>query len=129
MAVSALTAAIALIILFRRRHYYMPCVGGNPNFARTHDSVSVARAYRKHAGTRILTGIDNRLHVRNCQSLGRSLDTFSTNCPWYYWFGGILPSVYILVRLHGWYRRTFPAILVALVLVPMAALLGFAEVG
>ncbi len=32
-------------------------------------------------------------------------------------------------RLHAWYQRVFPAILIALVLVPTAVLLGFAEVG
>jgi len=32
-------------------------------------------------------------------------------------------------RLYGWYRRAYPAFLLAYVLIPSAALLGFAEVG
>jgi adenylate cyclase len=32
-------------------------------------------------------------------------------------------------RLYSWYRRAFPAVLVAFVLIPTVALLGFVEVG
>jgi adenylate cyclase len=33
------------------------------------------------------------------------------------------------LRIRGWYQRAFPAILMAYVMIPTAALLGFAEVG
>src|SRR5256714_14560567 len=55
-------------------------MGSDPNSDWSRNSLSLARPYRKHAGHAHPHRHRHRLHVRDCQSLGRSLDTFSTNC-------------------------------------------------
>src|SRR5436190_21323669 len=42
------------------------CIGSNPNFARTDDSLPLARAYRKHAVHAHPHSHRHRLHVRDC---------------------------------------------------------------
>jgi len=44
-------------------------------------------------------------------------------------WGHFVVGLHFWWRLYGWYRRAFPAFLLAYVLIPTAALLGFAEVG
>src|SRR4029453_17625151 len=55
------------------------CVGSHPNSARPGDSLSVARPHHKYAGHAHSYRNRHRLYLRDCQSLGRSLDTVSTN--------------------------------------------------
>jgi len=87
-------AAIALIILFSATPYYMPAWEAIQILLGLMIPYLLLVHIRKHAGYAHPHRHRHRLHVRNCQSLGRSLDTFSTNCPGITGLGH-LPSVYI----------------------------------
>ena len=73
-------AAIALIILFRRRHYYMPAWEAIQILLGLMIPYLLLVHIVNTRGTRILTGIDIDYTYQDCQSLGRSMDTSSTNC-------------------------------------------------
>lgn len=80
-------------------------------------------------GTRILTGIDINYpyEIANLwvDPWSRFRQILLVTLGW----GHFIVGLHFWLRIHPWYRRAFPAILLAYVLIPTGALLGFAEVG
>jgi adenylate cyclase len=122
-------AAIALIILFRRRHYYMPAWEAIQILLGLMIPYLLLVHIVNTRGTRILTGIDIDYTYEIANLWVDPWTRFRQIALVLLVWGHFAVGLHFWWRLHGWYRRAFPAILVALVLVPMAALLGFAEVG
>jgi adenylate cyclase len=122
-------AAIALIILFRRRHYYMPAWEAIQILLGLMIPYLLLVHIVNTRGTRILTGIDIDYTYEIANLWVDPWTRFRQVALVLLVWGHFALGLHFWWRLHGWYRRAFPAILVALVLVPMAALLGFAEVG
>jgi adenylate cyclase len=122
-------AAIALLILFRRRHYYMPA------WEAIQILLGLAIPYLllvhivNTRGTRILTGIDIDYTYEIANLWVDPWIRFKQIALVLLVWGHFAVGLHFWWRLHSWYQRAFPAILVALVLVPTTALLGFAEVG
>jgi adenylate cyclase len=122
-------AAIALLILFRRRHYYMPA------WEAIQILLGLAIPYLllvhivNTRGTRILTGIDIDYTYEIANLWVDPWTRFKQIALVLLVWGHFAVGLHFWWRLHSWYRRAFPAILVAFVLAPTAALLGFAEVG
>jgi adenylate cyclase len=122
-------AVIALLILFRRRVYYMPA------WEAIQILLGLAIPYLllvhivNTRGTRILTGIDIDYTYEIANLWVDPWIRFKQIALVLLVWGHFAMGLHFWWRLHSWYRRAFPAILVALVLVPTAALLGFAEVG
>ncbi len=124
-----LHAALGLAVLVRRRHYRMPFWEGAqillgltiPYFLLVH--------VMNTRGTRLLTGIDID-YVYEITNLWVD--------PWHrgqqialvllVW-GHFIAGLHFWLRIRPWYRRAFPGILLAYVLIPVCALLGFAQVG
>jgi len=73
-------AAVALIVLFRRRHCYMPAWEATQILLGLTIPYLLLVHIVNTRGTRIPNRHRHRLHLRDRQPLGRSLDTFSTNC-------------------------------------------------
>jgi adenylate cyclase len=80
-------------------------------------------------GTRILTGIDIDYTYEIANLWVDPWTRFRQIALVLLVWGHFVVGLHFWWRLHGWYRRAFPAMLLAFVLVPTAALLGFAEVG
>jgi len=122
-------AVIALLILFRRRVYYMPA------WEAIQILLGLAIPYLllvhivNTRGTRILTGIDIDYTYEIANLWVDPWTRFRQIALVLLVWGHFAVGLHFWWRLYGWYRRAFPAILLALVLVPAAALLGFAEVG
>jgi adenylate cyclase len=122
-------AAIALIILFRRRNYYMPA------WEAIQILLGLAIPYLllvhivNTRGTRILTGIDIDYTYEIANLWVDPWTRFKQIALVLLVWGHFAMGLHFWWRLHSWYHRAFPAIFLALVLVPMVALLGFAEVG
>jgi adenylate cyclase len=80
-------------------------------------------------GTRILTGIDidYPYEIANLwvDPWTRYRQLLLVLLVW----GHFVVGLHFWLRIQAWYQRAFPAILIAYVIVPVAALLGFAEVG
>jgi adenylate cyclase len=122
-------AVIALLILFRRRHYYMPA------WEAIQILLGLAIPYLllvhiiNTRGTRILTGIDIDYTYEIANLWVDPWTRFRQIALVLLVWGHFAVGLHFWWRLYGWYRRAFPAILLAFVLIPTAALLGFAEVG
>jgi len=122
-------AAIALLILFRRRHYYMPA------WEAIQILLGLAIPYLllvhivNTRGTRILTGIDIDYTYEIANLWVDPWTRFRQIALVLLVWGHFTVGLHFWWRLHGWYRRAFPVFLLAYVLIPAAALLGFAEVG
>jgi adenylate cyclase len=122
-------ASVALIVLFRRRHYFMPA------WEAIQILLGLAVPYLllvhivNTRGTRILTGIDINYTYEIANLWVDPWTRFRQIALVLLVWGHFVAGLHFWWRLHSWYRRAFPAILVAFVLVPTAALLGFAEVG
>jgi adenylate cyclase len=122
-------AFCALVALVRRRHYRMPA------WEATQIVIGLAIPYLllvhivNTRGTRILTGIDITYpyEIANLWVVpwNRFCQIALVLLVWVHFAVGL----HFWLRLRGWYRRTFPIFLLAYVLIPTAALLGFAEVG
>jgi len=122
-------AAVALIVLFRRRHYYMPAWEATQILLGLTIPYLLLVHIVNTRGTRILTGIDIDYTYEIANLWVDPWTRFRQIALVLLVWGHFAVGLHFWWRLHRWYRRAFPAILVALVLVPMAALLGFAEVG
>jgi adenylate cyclase len=122
-------AVIALLILFRRRHYYMPA------WEAIQILLGLAIPYLllvhivNTRGTRILTGIDIDYTYEIANLWVDPWTRFRQIALVLLVWGHFAVGLHFWWRLYGWYRRAFPAFLLAFVLIPTAALLGFAEVG
>jgi adenylate cyclase len=122
-------ATIALLVLFRRRHYYMPA------WELTQILLGLTIPYLllvhivNTRGTRILTGIDIDYTYEIANLWVDPWIRFRQIALVLLVWGHFAVGLHFWWRLQSWYRRAFPAVLVAMVLVPTAALLGFAEVG
>ena len=122
-------ATVALISLVRRRHYRMPA------WEATKILLGLAIPYLllvhiiNTRGTRILTGIDidYPYEIANLwvDPWTRYRQLLLVLLVW----GHFVVGLHFWLRIQAWYQRAFPAILIAYVIVPVAALLGFAEVG
>ena len=104
-------------------------VGSNPDSARFNDSLPVARPHCNTRGTRILTGIDIDYTYEIANLWVDPWTRFRQIVLVLLVWGHFVVGLHFWWRLHSWYRSAFPAMLLAFVLVPTAALLGFAEVG
>jgi Adenylate cyclase, family 3 (some proteins contain HAMP domain) len=122
-------AAIALIILFRRRHYYMPVWEAIQILLGLMIPYLLLVHIVNTRGTRILAGIDIDYTYEIANLWVDPWTRFRQIALVLLVWGHFAVGLHFWWRLRRWYRRAFPAILVALVLVPTAALLGFAEVG
>lgn len=119
----------ALAALARRRHYRMPA------WEATQIVIGLAIPYLllvhivNTRGTRILTGIDINYpyEIANLWVIpyNRFCQVALVLLVWVHFVVGL----HFWLRLHLWYRRAFSALLVAYILIPTGALLGFAEVG
>ena len=122
-------AVIALLILFRRRHYYMPTWEAIQILL----GLSIPYLLLVHIvntrGTRILTGIDIDYTYEIANLWVDPWTRFRQIALVLLVWGHFAVGLHFWWRLYGWYRRAFPAFLLAYVLIPSAALLGFAEVG
>jgi adenylate cyclase len=122
-------AAIALLILFRRRHYYMPAWEAIQILLGLTIPYLLLVHIVNTRGTRVLTGIDIDYTYEIANLWVDPWTRFRQIALVLLVWGHFAVGLHFWWRLHSWYRRAFPAILVALVLVPTAALLGFSEVG
>lgn len=122
-------AAIALLILFRRRHYYMPAWEAIQILLGLTIPYLLLVHIINTRGTRILTGIDIDYTYEIANLWVDPWMRFRQIALVLLVWGHFAVGLHFWWRLHSWYRRAFPAILLALVLVPTVALLGFAEVG
>src|SRR5215468_6649561 len=122
-------ATMALLILFRRRHYYMP------PWEAIQILLGLAIPYLllvhivNTRGTRILTGIDIDYTYEIANLWVDPWTRFRQIALVLLVWGHFAVGLHFWWRLYGWYRRAYPAFLLAYVLIPSAALLGFAEVG
>jgi len=122
-------AIIALLILFRRRQYYMPA------WEAIQILLGLAIPYLllvhivNTRGTRVLTGIDIDYTYEIANLWVDPWTRFRQIALVLLVWGHFVVGLHFWWRLHSWYRRAFPAMLLAFVLIPIAALLGFAEVG
>lgn len=80
-------------------------------------------------GTRILTGIDINYPYEIANLWIDPWTRFRQILLVLLVWGHFTVGLHFWLRIHAWYRRAFPAILLFYVLVPLGALLGFAEVG
>lgn len=122
-------ATIALVVLFRRRHYHMPTwEGAQILFGLTIPYLLLVHIVNTR-GTRILTGIDIDYTYEIANLWVDPWTRFKQIALVLLVWGHFAVGLHFWWRLYCWYQRAFPAILLALVLIPGAALLGFAEVG
>jgi adenylate cyclase len=122
-------ATVALIVLFRRRNYYMPAWEATQILLGLIIPYLLLVHIVNTRGTRILTGIDIDYTYEIANLWVDPWTRFRQIALVLLVWGHFAVGLHFWWRLHRWYQRVFPAILVALVLVPVAALLGFAEVG
>jgi len=122
-------AAVALIVLFRRRHFYMPAWEATQILLGLTIPYLLLVHIVNTRGTRILTGIDIDYTYEIANLWVDPWTRFRQIALVLLVWGHFAVGLHFWWRLRSWYSRAFPAILVALVLVPTAALLGFAEVG
>ena len=122
-------AIVALVVLVRRRHYRMPA------WEAMQILLGIAIPYLllvhivNTRGTRILTGIDIDYPYEIANLWVDPWTRFRQILLVLLVWGHFVAGLHFWLRIRGWYQRAFPAILVAFVMVPVAALLGFAEVG
>jgi adenylate cyclase len=122
-------AAVALLALMRRRHYHMPAWEAIQILLGLTIPYLLLVHILNTRGTRILTGIDIDYTYEIANLWVDPWTRFRQIALVLLVWGHFTVGLHFWLRLRSWYRRAFPAILVALVLVPTAALLGFAEVG
>jgi adenylate cyclase len=120
---------IALYVLMRRRHYYMPAWEGVQILLGLTIPYLLLVHIVNTRGTRVLTGIDIDYTYEIANLWVDPWTRFRQVALVLLVWGHFAMGLHFWWRLYGWYRRAFPAILVAFVLVPTVALLGFAEVG
>src|SRR5215471_18355511 len=122
-------ATVALLILFRRRHYYMtPWEAIQILLGLTIPYLLLVHIVNTR-GTRILTGIDIDYTYEIANLWVDPWTRFRQIALVLLVWGHFALGLHFWWRLYGWYRRAFPVFLLAYVLIPTAALLGFAEVG
>ena len=122
-------AAIALLILFRRRHYYMPAWEAIQILLGLTIPYLLLVHIVNTRGTRILTGIDIDYTYEIANLWVDPWTRYRQIALVLLVWGHFVVGLHFWWRLYGWYRRAFPVFLLAYVLIPTAALLGFAEVG
>jgi adenylate cyclase len=122
-------ATRALVILFRRRHYYMPAWEAMQILFGLAIPYLLLVHIVNTRGTRILTGIDINYTYEIANLWVDPWTRFRQIALVLLVWGHFVVGLHFWWRLYGWYRRAFPAFLLAYVLIPAAALLGFAEVG
>jgi adenylate cyclase len=122
-------ATVALLILFRRRHYYMPAWEGIQILLGLTIPYLLLVHIVNTRGTRILTGIDIDYTYEIANLWVDPWTRFRQIALVLLVWGHFALGLHFWWRLYGWYRRAFPVFLLAYVLIPAAALLGFAEVG
>ena len=122
-------AFCGLAALARRRHHRMPI------WERTQILLGLAIPYLllvhivNTRGTRILTGIDINYPYEIANLWVDPSTRFRQILLVMLVWGHFVVGLHFWLRLHNWYRRVFPIFLLAYVLIPTGALLGFAEVG
>ena len=122
-------AAVGLLALLRRRHYHMPAWEGTQMLLGLTIPYLLLVHIVNTRGTRILTGIDIDYTYEIANLWVDPWTRFRQIALVLLVWGHFAVGLHFWWRLHRWYQRAFPAIVVAFTLVPTAALLGFAEVG
>jgi adenylate cyclase len=122
-------AGVGLLALGRRRHYHMPAWEAIQILLGLTIPYLLLVHILNTRGTRILTRIDIDYTYEIANLWVDPWTRFRQIALVLLVWGHFAVGLHFWLRLRRWYRRAFPAILVALVLVPTAALLGFAEVG
>jgi len=122
-------ATTALLILFRRRHYYMPAWEAIQIVLGLTIPYLLLVHIVNTRGTRILTGIDIDYTYEIANLWVDPWTRYRQIALVLLVWGHFVVGLHFWWRLYGWYRRAFPIFLLAFVLIPIAALLGFAEVG
>lgn len=125
----ALHAVLGLSALVRRRHFRMPAWEAVQILLGLSIPYLLLVHVANTRGTRILTGIDID-YVYEVANLWvdpwiRAKQILLVTLVW----GHFVCGLHFWLRTYRWYRRAFSAMLLAYVLVPLMALLGFAEVG
>ena len=122
-------AFCGLAALARRRHYRMPLWEATQMLL----GLSIPYLLLVHIvntrGTRILTGIDINYPYEIANLWIDPWTRFRQILLVLLVWGHFTVGLHFWLRIYAWYRRAFPAILLFYVLVPIGALLGFAEVG
>ncbi|MEY2540085.1 MAG: adenylate cyclase [Verrucomicrobiota bacterium] len=122
-------AFCGLAALARRRHYRMPAWEAFQIFLGLAIPYLLLVHIVNTRGTRILTGIDINYpyEIANLwvDPWTRYRQILLVVLVW----GHFAVGLHFWLRIRAWYRRVFPAIVLAYVLIPTGALLGFAEVG
>jgi adenylate cyclase len=122
-------AFCGLAALARRRHYRMPVWEATQILL----GLSIPYLLLVHIvntrGTRILTGIDINYPYEIANLWVDPWTRFRQILLVLLVWGHFIVGLHFWLRIRGWYRRLFPAILLMYVLIPAGALLGFAEVG
>jgi adenylate cyclase len=122
-------AFCGLAALARRRHYRMPVWEAMQILL----GLSIPYLLLVHIvntrGTRILTGIDINYPYEIANLWVDPWTRFRQILLVLLVWGHFIVGLHFWLRIRGWYRRLFPAILLMYVLIPTGALLGFAEVG
>jgi adenylate cyclase len=122
-------AFCGLAALARRRQYRMPVWEGTQILLGLAIPYLLLVHIVNTRGTRILTGIDINYpyEIANLwvDPWTRYRQILLVLVVW----GHFTVGLHFWLRIRAWYRRIFPALLLAYVLIPTGALLGFAEVG
>src|SRR4051794_27068788 len=124
-----LHALLAFYSLLRRRHFRMP------RWELLQIVLGFAIPYllllhiTNTRGTRILTGRDIDYEYEISMLWVDPLVRFKQVVLVLLVWGHFAIGLHFWLRVKSWYRRAFPAMLLAIVLIPTAALLGFAEIG
>ena len=124
-----LHAGCALSVLWRRRTYALPIWEGTQIILGLTIPYLLLVHIVNTRGTRILTGIDINYpyEIANLwiDPWLRAKQILLVLLVW----GHFVVGLHFWLRLQAWYRRSFSLMLLAYVLIPTGALLGFAESG
>src|SRR6266576_5851528 len=118
-----------LAALARRRHFHIPLWEGTQMLLGLAIPYLLLVHIVNTRGTRILTGIDINYPYEIANLWVDPWTRFRQILLVLLVWGHFAVGLHFWLRIHAWYQRAFPAILIAFVMVPVAALLGFAEVG
>jgi adenylate cyclase len=125
----AIHAFCGLAALARRRHYRMPAWEAGQILIGLAIPYLLLVHIVNTRGTRILTGIDINYPYEIANLWVDPWTRFRQILLVLLVWGHFAFGLHFWLRIRAWYRHAFPAILVAYVLIPAGALLGFAEVG
>ena len=122
-------ATVALVSLVRRRHYCLRAWEAAQNVLGLAIPYLLLVHIVNTRGTRILTGIDIDYTYEIANLWVDPWTRFRQILLVVLVWGHFAVGLHFWFRVSSWYQRLFPAFLLFYVVIPIAALLGFAEVG